>query len=112
MDERTLDPWLTDGSLRRRWPLACISSMRASTACQRFLRRLVGVMSVKTDGGGHSASGYGNKLRMLLSDGGECVDQNLAKKNENIHGGAIFRSFSEKHDMMSMCAQLIKRKAL
>lgn len=31
MDERTPDPSLTDGPLRRRWPLACISSTRCST---------------------------------------------------------------------------------
>lgn len=31
MDERSPDPSLTDGPLRRRWPLACISSTRCST---------------------------------------------------------------------------------
>lgn len=119
MDERTPDPWLTDGSLRRRWPLACISSMRCSTACQcqRFLRRLVGVMSAKTDGGRHSVSGLGNKLCILLSDEDEqSVDfhQNLANMTESFYGRRIFRSFpgavQQKHNMMSMCAQLMGTK--
>lgn len=100
MDERTPDPWLTDGSLRRRWPLACISSTRCSTACQchRFLHRLVGVMSAKTDGGRHSVSGLVNKLFLSLSDGGEqSVDfhQNLANMTENFYGRKIFRSFPD-----------------
>lgn len=105
MDERTPDPWLTDGSLRRRWPLACISSTPCSTARQRH--RLSAVLF----GGGsclpkvmvadtrRQALGTNRVCCSLIGGvGGEkSVDfhQNPGDVSENFYGRGIFRSFPD-----------------